>query len=62
MNSGDCQDDRRVFAEVQKRLHTTVIGGLLDTMGFYQNFLPREIQPLQDSMVVPATGKDFYVY
>lgn len=40
------------LAEVRAKLFSAVIGDVLDTMGFRNQFLPREIQPLRDDMVV----------
>ena len=37
---------------VRKHLFSAVIGDILDTMGFRQQFLPKEIRPLRDDMVV----------
>ena len=37
---------------VRKQLFSAVIGDILDTMGFRQQFLPKEIRPLRDDMVV----------
>lgn len=38
--------------EIRQRLFSAVVGDVLDTMGYRQQFLPREIQPLRDDMIV----------
>jgi 4-hydroxy-4-methyl-2-oxoglutarate aldolase len=38
--------------EIKQKLFSAVIGDILDTMGFRQQFLPKEIHPLRDDMVV----------
>ena len=41
-----------LLAEVRKHLFSAVVGDVLDAMGFREQFLPREIRPLRDDMVV----------
>jgi 4-hydroxy-4-methyl-2-oxoglutarate aldolase len=41
-----------LIEEARKHLFSAVVGDVLDTMGFRHQFLPREIQPLRDDMVV----------
>jgi 4-hydroxy-4-methyl-2-oxoglutarate aldolase len=38
--------------EIKQKLFSAVIGDILDTMGFRRQFLPKEIRPLRDDMVV----------
>jgi 4-hydroxy-4-methyl-2-oxoglutarate aldolase len=38
--------------QIRKHLFSAVIGDVLDAMGFHKQFLPKEIQPLRDDMVV----------
>lgn len=38
--------------EIRQRLFSAVVGDVLDTMGYRQQFLPREIQPLRDDVIV----------
>ena len=57
-------DDQEMFAVVRHRLHTAVVGDLLDALGFFHQFLPAEIQPLRDDMIVlgramPVLEQDF---
>jgi len=40
------------LAEIRERLFSAVVGDVLDTMGYRHQFLPKEIQPLRDDMVV----------
>jgi 4-hydroxy-4-methyl-2-oxoglutarate aldolase len=46
------RNDEELFRLMRERLFTAVVGDLLDTMGFTRQFLPREIRPLRDDMVV----------
>ncbi|HET8547067.1 MAG TPA: RraA family protein [Bryobacteraceae bacterium] len=48
MNSNDDQ----LFAMMRRKLFTAVVGDILDTHGRLHQFLPAEIQPLRDDMVV----------
>ncbi len=38
--------------DIRKHLFSAVIGDVLDAMGFRRQFLPKEIRPLRDDMVV----------
>lgn len=40
------------LAEIREKLFSAVVGDVLDTMGYRHQFLPKEIQPLRDDMVV----------
>ncbi len=46
------QDDADVFARYRRDLSSAVIGDIMDTLGFTHQFLPPEIQPLRDDMVI----------
>ncbi len=46
------QDDAELFSLMKTGLYSAVIGDILDAMGKKQQFLPPQIQPLQDDMVV----------
>jgi regulator of RNase E activity RraA len=46
------QSDDELFSLMRRRLFTAVVGDILDTMGFVHQFLPPEIRPLRDDMVV----------
>lgn len=38
--------------EIREKLFSAVVGDVLDTIGFRHQFLPKEIQPLRDDMIV----------
>ncbi|BDC52811.1 demethylmenaquinone methyltransferase [Bryobacterales bacterium F-183] len=40
------------LAEIRQKLFSAVVGDVLDTMGYRHQFLPKEIQPLRDDMIV----------
>jgi regulator of RNase E activity RraA len=44
--------DEELFALVRRELYTAVIGDVLDLLGRRHQFLPPEIQPLHDEMVI----------
>ena len=46
------QDDAERLALVRKSLFSSVIGDVLDAMGFLHQFLPPEIRPLSPDMVL----------
>lgn len=46
------KDDAELFSLMQQHLFTGVVGDILDEMGLLYQFLPREIRPLGDDMVV----------
>lgn len=45
-------DEGAMLQDVRRKLHTAVVGDLLDAMGFFHQFLYPEIQPLQEDMIV----------
>lgn len=45
-------NDDELFALMRKELYSAVIGDILDQMGRYHQFLPMEIQPIRQDMVV----------
>ena len=45
-------NDDELFAIMRKELYSAVIGDILDQMGRYHQFLPMEIQPIREDMVV----------
>ena len=45
-------NDKELFAMMRRKLFTAVVGDILDTRSRLHQFLPREIQPLRDDMVV----------
>lgn len=46
------QNDPELFALVKNELFTAVVGDVLDASGFTNQFLPPQIKPLRDDMVV----------
>jgi regulator of RNase E activity RraA len=44
--------DSEIFDLAKKELFSAVVGDILDKMGFYHQFLPPEIRPIQKGMVV----------
>lgn len=60
------ENDDRLFAFMRQNLYSAVIGDILDQMGQYHQFLPKEVQPLHHNMVVcgramPVLEEDFSV-
>ncbi len=45
-------DDEELFALARRELFTAVVGDVLDKMGLLHQFLPAQIGPLRDDMVV----------
>lgn len=48
----DYANDQELFALMKRELFTAVVGDVMDKMGFLRQFLPPEIQPLRDDMVL----------
>ena len=46
------KNDDELFDIMRKELYSAVIGDILDQMGRYHQFLPMEIQPIREDMVV----------
>ena len=58
------RDDAGLFELMKRELFTAVVGDVMDEAGLVRQFLPPEIQPLRDDMVVagramPALEADF---
>lgn len=43
-------DDKELFALIQDKLYTPVVGDILDSLGCFHQFLPQPIQPLTTNM------------
>lgn len=43
-------NDKQLFELIRQKLYTPVVGDILDTLGYYHQFLPQPIRPLQDDM------------
>ncbi|WP_298477107.1 RraA family protein [uncultured Maribacter sp.] len=48
----ELEKERSLFKVVKEELFTAVIGDIMDKMGYRHQFLPPQIQPLRDDMVV----------
>ena len=46
------KDDNELFDLVRKELFTALVGDVLDNHGLYHQFLPQEVKPLDEDMVV----------
>lgn len=44
--------DEELFQIARQDLYTAVVGDIMDTLGFKTQFLPPQVQPLRDDMVV----------
>lgn len=60
------KNDGELFALMRGELYSAVIGDILDKMGYFHQFLPWQIQPLADDMVVagramPVLEADTYL-
>ena len=46
------KNDDELFYIMKKYLYTAVIGDILDQMGYFHQFLPADIRPMKDDMVM----------
>lgn len=46
------KDDRELFVRMRAELFSAVIGDVMDGLGYKRQFLPPQVQPLRDDMVV----------
>lgn len=46
------RDDAELFEMMRSKLFTAVVGDILDALGYLHQFLPPEIQPLRDDMII----------
>lgn len=46
------KNDKALFSLIKEELYTAVIGDIMDKMGFTRQFLPPQIRPLRDDMLV----------
>jgi regulator of RNase E activity RraA len=44
--------DEELYGTIRRDLFTAVVGDVMDTMGLLRQFLPPQIKPLHDDMVV----------
>ena len=59
------QDDVELFKLMRQELFTAVVGDVLDKLEFFHQFLPPNIQPLRDDMIVvgramPVLDVDYF--
>ena len=47
-----CDSDEDIYATVRRVLFTAVVGDVIDTMGLLRQFLPPQIKPLRDNIMV----------
>lgn len=50
------KDDHTLYEIARKELFTALVGDVLDKMGFFHQFLPPNIRPLRDDMIVIGTA------
>ena len=43
-------EEKQLFEQIKKELYTPVVGDILDTLGYYHQFLPQPIQPAKEEM------------
>ena len=46
------KSDTELFAIAKTELYTAVVGDIMDELGFTRQFLPPQVQPLRDDMIV----------
>lgn len=46
------EDDSELFGQMKEHLYSAVLGDILDKMGMYRQFLPPQIRPLDENMVL----------
>ena len=46
------QNDKELFRLLREKLYTSVVGDILDRMGRLHQFLPPQVRPLRDDMII----------
>lgn len=46
------KNDNELFEIMREKLYSSVLGDILDKMGYFHQFLPQRIQALEDNMIV----------
>lgn len=46
------KDDTELFARMRTELYTAVVGDIMDTLGYLNQFLPPQVQPLRADMLI----------
>lgn len=59
------KNDNELIEIIKNELYTPVVGDILDSLGYYHQFLPQEIQPMRDTDIIvgramPALMIDVY--
>ncbi|WP_299580518.1 RraA family protein [uncultured Sunxiuqinia sp.] len=52
MTANDWKDDKELFGFIRKELYTAVVGDIMDKMGLQHQFLPPQIRPLKEEMLL----------
>ncbi len=52
MIANDWKDDEELFGFIRKELYTAVVGDIMDKMGLQHQFLPPQIRPLKEEMML----------
>lgn len=52
MTANDWKDDKELFGFIRKELYTAVVGDIMDKMGLQHQFLPPQIRPLKEEMML----------
>jgi regulator of RNase E activity RraA len=52
MNALKWKTDEELFSKTREGLYTAVVGDIMDLMGYTHQFLPPQIQPLRDDLIV----------
>ena len=67
MTTLEWPDDEALFATMRRELFSAVVGDVLDSQGYTRQFLPPQIRPLHDDMIVlgramPVLVADYFSY
>ncbi|KUY84474.1 RraA family protein [Burkholderia sp. RF4-BP95] len=59
------ENDRELFGVMRTKLFSAVVGDVLDKLGYEHQFLPQQIKPIDDSMVIagramPVLEADYF--
>ena len=46
------EQDRELFSVIKKELYTAAVTDVMDKMGYQHQFLPAEIRPLREEMII----------
>ena len=51
------EQDRELFSVIKKELYTAAVTDVMDKMGYQHQFLPAEIRPLREEMIIVGRAK-----